>query len=294
MSLAGIATFLLQASIFLIVFSLGLRATLSDALSLFRRPGMLARSVLSMNVVMPIFASILAWRFGMPPAVKIALVMLALSPVPPILPQRQLGVGGKRPYVHGLLTAMALLSIVIIPVAIDILGRIFGRDIHVGPLLVAKVVGKSILLPLGLGVLMRSLAAASAQKASRLLARAGNLLLLVSVLPVLVFAWRPILDLIGNGTVLAMIAFALVAVATGHLLGGPDFSERSALALATATRHPGLALSVALATFPAQRKLELGAILLYVIVSLLVLLPYDLFCKRRLSATRVGTEQKAA
>jgi bile acid:Na+ symporter, BASS family len=274
----------LQASIFLIVFSLGLQATLSDALSLFRRPEMLLRSFLSMNVVMPLVAAILVFAFGMPPAVKIALIMLSLSPVPPILPQKQMGAGGRTAYVHGLLTAMALLSIVVVPIAVEVLGKIYGHDVHVSPLLVAKVVGQSVLLPLALGILIHKFVPGWAPQASRFLGRGGNVLLLVAAIPLLFFAWRPISELIGNGTVLAMIIFAVVGLVVGHALGRPHPTERSVLALATASRHPGLAITIAAATFPAQRRLEVAAVLLYMVVSTLVVAPYVSWRKR--SATR--------
>ncbi|HKD45849.1 MAG TPA: Na+-dependent transporter [Candidatus Angelobacter sp.] len=283
MNMAGIEIVVLQVSIFLIVFSLGLESTFQDAVSLFRRPRLLARSFISMNIVMPLVAAIMVQFFGMPPAVKIALVMLSLSPVPPILPQRQAGAGGRTAYVHGLLTAMALLSIVVVPVAVEVLGRIYGHDVHVGPLLVARVVGKTVLLPLGLGILIRLFVPGWAAKGSKILAQSGNLLLLAALIPLLVFAWRPIASLIGNGTLMAMIVFAGVALVVGHTLGGPHPSERSVLALATASRHPGLAIAVATATFPAQRRLEVAAILLYVVVSFLVVFPYVAWRKRRLA-----------
>jgi len=283
MGIARIAMFMLQASVFLLVFSIDLRATWQDATSLFRRPAVLARSLLSMNVVMPVFATAVARVFDLHPAIKIALVLLAVSPVPPILPQRQLKVGGSLAYVHGLLTEMSLLSILVVPFAVDVLGRIFSQDVHIAPTAVAKVVVKTILLPLGLGILVHGRWPRFAERASAPLRRIANLLLLAAALPLLGVAWRPVMALIGNGAVLAMAAFCVVGVAVGHWLGGPDPSERSTLALATACRHPGLAIAIAAANFPEQRRLVAAAVVLYLLVSTLVLIPYTAWCKRRLS-----------
>jgi BASS family bile acid:Na+ symporter len=296
MSAARIAILTLQASIFLLVFSLGLQATWQDATSLFRRPGMLARSLLSMNLVMPVFAAVLAGAFHLLPAVKIALVLLAVSPVPPVLPQTQLKVGGPSPYVHGLLTEMSLLSIVVAPIAIEVLGGIFGQNVHVGPEAVAKVDVRTILLPLGLGILAHSQAPGFAQRVSQPLGRFANLFLLVAAVPLLLLSWRPIISLIGNGTVLVMIAFCVVGVAVGHWLGGPDPAERTTLALATACRHPGMAITLAAAIFPEQRKLVAAAILLYLVVTALILFPYNAWSKGRLArqVESSGPQQKAA
>ena len=281
MSLVKVAILLLQASVFLVVFSLGLRETWRSATSLLRRPGLLARSLLSVNVVMPVLAALLAALFGLSPPVKIALIFLAVSPVPPTLPRKQLQAGGDADYVHGLLTALSLLAIVVVPLVVEVLGRVLGRDIHVGPLPVAKLMFRAILLPGGLGMLVHARAPAFAEKLSVSLGRLGNILLLAAAVPLMVLAWRPALQLIGQGEILAMIAFTVVAVAVGHWLGGPDPGERRSLALATASHHPGLAMALAAASFPAQRLLVAAAILLYLVVSALVLLPYNAWCRRR-------------
>jgi predicted Na+-dependent transporter len=296
MSLARIIMLALQTSIFLLVFSFGLQATWKDATSLFRRPATLARAFFSMNVIMPVFAAALAGAFHLNVATKIALVLLAVSPVPPVLPRRQLKVGGTSSYVHGLLTEMSLLSIVVAPTAIEILGRVFSQNIHVGPVAVAAVDVKTILLPLGLGILVHSQAPGLAEKLSRPLGRFANLFLLAAAVPLLLFSWRNMIGLMGNGTLLAMIAFCVVGVAVGHWLGGPDPGERTTLALATACRHPGLAITIAASIFPEQRKLVAAAILLYLVVSTVVLLPYSAWSKRRLArlVEIPGSPQKAA
>src|SRR5688500_14428366 len=103
MELATLISIAIRASIGLIVFGLALNASPQDALYLFRRPGQLVRSLLAMNVMMPLFAAALAAAFDLNPAVKIALIALAVSPVPPVLPKKQLKAGGRASYAVGLL-----------------------------------------------------------------------------------------------------------------------------------------------------------------------------------------------
>jgi bile acid:Na+ symporter, BASS family len=76
-----------------------------------------------------------------------------------------------------------------------------------------------------------------------------------------------------------MVVFALVGLAAGHVLGGPDTPPRSVLALSTATRHPGIAIAIAAVNFPDQR-LAPAAMLLYLLVSALVAKPYLVWLKR--------------
>ncbi len=56
MTIAQLIQITLMASIFLMVFSFGLDAGWEDAMWLFRRPGLFVRSILSMNVLMVLFA----------------------------------------------------------------------------------------------------------------------------------------------------------------------------------------------------------------------------------------------
>jgi bile acid:Na+ symporter, BASS family len=73
----------------LIVFDFGLRSTVRDATTLFRHPLLLVRSVLATSVLMPLFAASIVAVFSLRPAIGIALIALAVSPVPPFLPGQQ-------------------------------------------------------------------------------------------------------------------------------------------------------------------------------------------------------------
>jgi BASS family bile acid:Na+ symporter len=80
-------------------------------------------------------------------------------------------------------------------------------------------------------------------------------------------------ELVGNGTLIAMLLYAVMALATGHLLGGPAQDNRITLGLCTVSRHPGVALAVATANFPNQILL-LPAVLLLTAVGSLATWPY--------------------
>jgi bile acid:Na+ symporter, BASS family len=284
MSLVQIAVLILQLSIVLVVFSLGLEASLSDAASLFHRPSLLFRSLFSMNVIMPAFAVFMAATLQLNPAVETALILLAVSPVPPVLPRQQLKMGGSSRYVEGLFVATALISVLLVPVTIELLGRVFAQEIHIGQGAVAKIMATTILAPLAAGMLVRSLAPELARKARPPLSKI-SLVLLLSAAAVPLSALLPgMAEMLGDGTLLAIVVFVMAGTAIGHFLGGPDRADRSTLALATASRHPGVAMAIAGANYPAQRKSIAAAILLYFVVKAVVLLPYNSWCKRRLTA----------
>jgi BASS family bile acid:Na+ symporter len=281
----------LQSSIFLTVFSLGLRATFQDAASLLGRPRLLLRSLISMNVIMPLLAASLAGAFSLYPAVRAALVLLAVSPVPPMLPRQQLKRGGSSWYVCGLLATTSLLAIVTVPVSIAVLARLFHQNAGISSTAVAKVVSATVLLPLGLGMLVHKLAPGFAQRRAGLMYKAGLAMLVLLAVPLLFVSGESMLALLGRGTLVALAAFVAAGVAVGHWLGGPDPPNRNVLALATASRHPGLAIAIATANFPAQRRLIAAAILLYLVVKAFVLIPYNYWSKRRIAESVLPTEK---
>jgi bile acid:Na+ symporter, BASS family len=127
-------------------------------------------------------------------------------------------------------------------------------------------------VPLAAGLVFRRLAPSTADRIARPLSRFANVLLLVAVVPVLIGQWPAIASLIGNFTLVAIIVFVIVGLATGHLLGGPDADDRTVLALSTATRHPAVALAI-LHDAPDQRTV-MAAVLLVVIVGGIASVPY--------------------
>jgi|KBSMisStandDraft_5_1062788.scaffolds.fasta_scaffold18870_6 BASS family bile acid:Na+ symporter len=273
MTLVQIIGLAIKASMFLIVFAIGLNATPKDFKYLLRHPALLVRSLLSMNVIMLVFAVGVVTTFNMHPAVKIALVALACSPVPPILPFKQLKAGGSDEYVIGLLSATAAAAIVIVPLAIEIIGHAFGLAIHVPASRIAVIVATTVLLPLTLGVLARSFAPAFVMRIARPVTFAATIVLLAAVLPLIVKSFPTFWALIGNGVVIFLVLFSLLGLAVGHLLGGPDPDNRTALALATATRHPAVALAIAGINFPDQ-KAVIAVVIWHLILSATVAAPY--------------------
>jgi bile acid:Na+ symporter, BASS family len=69
-------------------------------------------------------------------------------------------------------------------------------------------------------------------------------------------------------------------VIIGHVLGGPEPDNRPVLALATASRHPAVALAIAHANFPEQ-KLAAAEVFLYLILSSILSALYLSWIKRK-------------
>ena len=269
----------INASMFLVVFKLGLDTTFAGVTYLFRRPGLLLRSILAMNVVMPVLAVVACLVFHPSQTIAVALIGLAISPVPPFLPTQQLGAGGPSRYVFGLLVATALASIVLVPAWIALIDVAFARDVQIPAAKVAMIMLITVLAPLVLGVAARRYASAFADRIARPVGVVGNVLLAAAVIPLLVVVTPLFWPLVGSGVIAALVAFTLIGISVGHALGGPDASRRAVLALATGSRHPGIALAIATINFPARTDV-IAVVIYHLVIGALVALPYVIWRKR--------------
>jgi len=273
-----------KASLFLTVLALGLRATPRDALSVLQEPAHLGRCVLAMYVIMPLAALAAAALFDRRPAVSVALVAFSLAPVPPVWPGKSVRAGGDESLTLGVFVASTVLALIVAPLGVATLHGRLPAGASSPAAAVARVALLSLLLPLVLGMGLRHLRPATARAAGTI-TTAAQLVLLGAVIAIVVKAWPAMASLVGDGTIAVMAALALLGLLAGHLLGGPRDEDRRVLAMATAARHPGIAIAVAAAALPGER-LAAAAVLLYALVGALVAVPYMRRRRRRVPATR--------
>ena len=293
MDLKHLVVLAFQISLLVIVFGYGLRAKFADLLYLYRRPALLLRSLIVVLVLMPAVAVALARWFDFTPTVEIALVALAISPLPPLLPTREAKAGGGERYGLGLMVVLAVLSIALVPLAVRLLGSVFGRTYVTTPATIALVMSTSILLPLLVGMLTRVIAPTLADKVATQVARAAKVLMPVAVVLLIAVAGSDVWRLVGNGTIIAITVFVATGFAVGHLLGGPEPENAAVLAFSAACRHPGTALAIAAANYPDENLR--AAILIYLAVNVVFGLSYAFWRRNRIrhQASAIGPPSAA-
>jgi BASS family bile acid:Na+ symporter len=275
-----------QISVAVTVFGYGLSANNDDILYMLRRPRLLVVSLLAMFVVMPVAALAIELYFDFPHAARVALVVLALSPFPQLLPRTEISSGGRASYAYGLAFVVSLLSVVIIPALVEFLGRVMSRPFGVSVATVATPLLTTVLLPLLVGMLVQRALPRFAERIREPIVQAANIVMAISILLLLIAVFPAILSVLNLGTLLAMSAFIVVGLVVGHFMGGPDPDHSVVLAIACANRNTGIAVSIAAANFPAE---SFGAtIAFYAILVGIVSKPYINWQKRRLAAAIKG------
>lgn len=279
MDLRALALLGIQISIIATVFAFGLGTTRDDLAYLFRRPALLIRCLLAIFVVSPIIAVVVVLVFEMAHTIEVVLVALAASPVPPLLPNREIKHGAARHFGLALMALCAVLAIVTVPLTLAILGPVFDLPLGIGIGTVARVLLIAAVLPLLGGVALRAVAPGVAQRLLRPVSRGATALLLLSALALLVVLSGTVWAAIGNGTVLALAGFVLAGLLIGHVLGGPLPEHSAVLALSTGCRHPAIALAIASANFPGEPFG--GTIVLYLLINIALGAAYLAWVRRR-------------
>jgi BASS family bile acid:Na+ symporter len=157
---------------------------------------------------------------------------------------------------------------------------VYQSSATVDPRHLARQVLMLQLLPLSLGMLVRHLNPIRAAWISARLGRLAAVLLVAVVMLALFASWHLVIGA-GWQAVLAIMMLTLLALALGHVLGGPAVATRTSLASVSAGRNPGLALLVA--AFNGAAPGVIATILAYMFVSALTAIPY-LIWRRRVAA----------
>ena len=265
----------LLLGVVLLVVAIGVRARLQEPLLLLRRPTLALRAMLAMYVALPAFVLLLVWLLPLREGVGAVLLGFSVSPVLPPWAKKGAAVGGHADYVIGLQLLSTGLSLLVVPLMIAIAYRLFGVATVLQPLAMELVLLVTVAIPLALGIGLARLYPGVAPRLGALADRLGGLLLLFGAVALLIAHGQKILAVIGQGTVIVTVVVIAFGLLVGGLLGGPDPGNRRALASATVCRHPAIALLLASGAFPEREATVIGTVLLYLLASLVLPIPYE-------------------
>jgi BASS family bile acid:Na+ symporter len=268
---------LAAGTVFTVMLSVGLSIAAGELRLIWQRPELMVRGLFSVLVAVPAVALLVTRFLDLPRFVEIGLVLMAISPGAPIALRRSLGAGGHRAFTPSLQICVALLAVVSMPLSIAALNEFYTGHADLTPWSIAKQVFIAQLLPLALGMAVRKYRPPIADHFGPRLARAGNLLLIVLLVAVLIDVWKITMDA-GVRVWPSIVLTTSAALALGHWLGGPEPATRTAVAITSALRNPGLALLVA--TLNAAPPAVTGTVLAYLLVSALLVVPYIMWRRR--------------
>jgi BASS family bile acid:Na+ symporter len=263
----------------LIMFAQGLGISPRLVVNYFKeRPGVMLRSLLAAIVLVPMIALAVILVLKPAPAVAIGLAVLVACPAAPLMlsaaPQKG---GASAPFMASLHLSLALLAFVTVPVVLSLLSRPLGFHADVDLGVMAWILSRTILLPVLLGMIVRTGFREFADRLGPLLGKAGSVGLIVVVLAALA-AFYPALLSMDVWSYVVIATVSVTALAIGHVLGPHDAHEKTALAVECAVRHPVLAITIGVMNF--GRQWALPALVPCVITFIAIAMVYMFLRKR--------------
>jgi bile acid:Na+ symporter, BASS family len=269
--MANIMLTLIQAgamvSTFGFVLSMGLRTPIGDLSYFGARPWLLFKSLLSVDLLVPLIAIAVIIIVMPAKPTSIGLLLLAASPAAPLVINNISKAGGRLDYAVSLQVALASLAIVTTPITLFLLSSATNLQLGVSSLAVARQVGISILVPIIAGIAIRWLFPALAGQIIRPLEVLSQIVFVLVFILVILFTYRLLLML----DIRSYLAIALMTVGSliaGHLLASRFPEEKTTLAIESASRNSGLALLIA-SDFVTLEK-ALPVMIPYIITSALI------------------------
>jgi BASS family bile acid:Na+ symporter len=267
------------------MLAMGMSLTTGQILQPLKNARLVALALLANFVLVPLLAYLITAVIPLEQSLRTGLIVLSTAAGAPFLPKLVQGAKGDIAFGVGMMVLLMVVTIVYMPVVLPLL----LPGVSVNPWDIAKSLIVLMLIPLTIGLLIKSHSPDSAEHWQPVMNKTSGLSILVLLVVGLGLNISNILSLVGTGGILALLLFIIGSLLIGFLLGGRDNAVRSVMGLGTAQRNVSAAILVSAQNFAGTMTLPF--VLVAAILLLLVLLPT---AKRMGFRSQVTTSQPAA
>lgn len=271
----------LSGLLFVVTSMLGMGASLTMTMILqpLKNVKLVILALLANFILVPALAYAITLVFPIADDLKIGLIVLGCAAGAPFLPKLAQNAKGSLGFSVGLMVLLMVVTIVYMPIVMPLL----LQGVSVNPWDIAKSLIVLMLVPLAIGLLIRSHSAEDGDHWKTLMNKTSSLGLLIMMVGSLALNISNIIDFIGSWGLLALVVFLVGSLLIGMLLGGRDPGIRAVMGLGTAQRNISAAIVVVTQNFAGTDTLPFT--LVAAILGLLILMP---------AAKRMGGKQAAA
>ena len=254
--LARLQGLLVTVSIVAVMAAMGTQLTRGDVRRTVREYNLISRWVVANLLAVPLFAVLLGVVFGLPSSIRIGLLLVAVAPGAPFIPQLVAMTRANSHEAIRLTAALTIVATVTVPVLVAAALAVLDVETRFAPWRFLVPLLVVLVVPLVAGGVLRDRRPEIASPLARWLVGLANVTLLAALAIVVVMDFggtvRVFAALAGTGTLAVMALFVLATIVVGWLTGGPTPQNRRILALGTAGRNVNIALFIATGAFPAS------------------------------------------
>ena len=222
------------------LLEMGLKLELKQAGQAFRDVRFIVMALLWSFVIGPALAILLARSLPLAAPYALGLILLGLAPCAPFVPLLSEKAGADLNYVAAYLLLASLGTMILLPIMIPVV----APELTATPWMIAKPLLLFIALPLAIGICVRLVAGAVADKSHPIVKKFTSLDIILMLGIVLLLYWRDFLGAVGSYAIGAQILYyCLLAAAAYGLAFGLTHEKKSALVLGLCTRNVGAAVA---------------------------------------------------
>lgn len=218
-------------------------------------------------ILMPIGAFALSSVLRLDESFGIGLLVLGCAAGAPFLPKLAELAKGDLPLAVGTMVLLMVVTVAYLPIVLPLL----LPGITVNSKQIAQSLVFMMLLPLGIGLLLRAFFETVAARLKPWLDWLSNLSLILLIGLITAANIDKVLQVFGTRGILAGLLFIAFGFGVGWLLGGQDSATKSVLALGTAQRNIAAALVVASQSFSDPKVVVM--VIVVAIVGLVTIMP---------------------
>lgn len=196
------------------------------------------------------------------------LIILATAAGAPFLPKLAGAAKGDAAFSVGLMVLLMVTTIIYMPIVLPLL----LSGVTINPWDIAKSLIVLMLIPLAIGLFMKTRWSSIADGLQPHMAQASSTALLFLLAGGIILEWSDIVALLGTGGFVALIVFFAISLVMGYFVGGSEPGIRSVMGLGTAQRNVSAAMVVGVQNF-SDSPTVLSTIIVGALVGLVILLP---------------------
>jgi BASS family bile acid:Na+ symporter len=241
-TLQSLFTFAFVVSSMLVM---GMTLTVGQIVEPLRNARLVILALVAAFVIVPATALLLRAVIPMDEELQIGLLLMASAHGAPFLPKMAQLAKANLAFSVGLMTLLIVATVVYLPIVLPLM--LPGVEVDAGQ--IALSLFGQMLVPLGIGLLVRARWEEAAGEAAKPLAQISNVSLVLLLVLMLGLNIENVIGLIGSGALIATLILTVVAAGAGYFLGGPGADTRSVTALGVALPNMAASFLVANGSF---------------------------------------------
>jgi BASS family bile acid:Na+ symporter len=255
------------------MLALGLSQTVKQIIDPLKNVRITISAIVASYIIIPALAAVIARLFGLDPTLRYGLVLLAMAAGAEAGPIFTAKSNANVSLAGGILAMSIPITIIYIPLMIGV----FLPDVEVDVKHMVLKLVLTIVVPLLLGLFIRSRFEKAAHAVEKYLHLISRLFVVLLLLTLIGLYYKPFIGLLGTYTILAGVIYIVAAFAIGYLLGWPERSTRLAMGYMHGARNASVAVIAASSAFSDQPNVLLMIAAMVILMLVIMILASSFF-----------------